>query len=168
MKELIKASREHEKQFRETYQLKPEFRGNPECESAFEYAATYKLNLFEIDYVGEIIEDKLKQLGVYAEELEKEEPLDLLNYYINQITEELDNFPDYQTNLGNDFRNDVVKVINNYTSKDLITPLVSYQLLCVLVSYVKKSMIENKADSLGIERNLYKQEMKFLFKGKWK
>ena len=115
-----------------------------------------------------MIEDKLKQLGVYAEELEKEEPLDLLNYYINQITEEIKNFSDNQTSLGNDFRNDVVKVINSYTSKDLITPIVSYQLLCILVSYVKKSMIENKANSLGIEKNLYKQEMKFLFKGKWK
>ena len=113
-----------------------------------------------------MIADELKQLGKYAEELEKEEPINLLNYYLNQITEELDNLPDYQTNLGNDFRNDIVKVIENYTSKDLITPMVSYQLFCTLVSNVKKSMIENKANSLGIEKNLYKQEMKFLFKGK--
>jgi len=115
-----------------------------------------------------MIGDELKQLGEYAEELEKEKPLDLLNNYFNQITEELENLPDYQSSLGNEFGNDVVKVLNDYTFKDLITPLASYQLLCVLVSFIKKSMIENKANSLGIEKNLYKQEMKFLFKGKWK
>ena len=58
MKELIKVSEEHEKEFRETFQLKPEFRRNPECEAAFEYAAEYKLNIFEINYVGAIIERK--------------------------------------------------------------------------------------------------------------
>lgn len=115
-----------------------------------------------------MIEDKLKQLGEYAEELEKEEPLDLLNNYINQITVELENLPDYQLNLGDEFEKDVIKVIDDYTLKDLLTPLISYYLLSVLVSFIKKSMIENKANSLGIERNLYKQEMKFLFKGKGK
>ncbi len=110
--------------------------------------------------------DEIKQLGEYAEELEKEEPLDLLNNYINQITVELENLPDYQLNLGDEFEKDVIKVIDDYTLKDLLTPLISYYLLSVLVSFIKKSMIENKANSLGIERNLYKQEMKFLFKGK--
>lgn len=115
-----------------------------------------------------MIEDKLKELGKYAEDLEKEDPLDLLNYYFNKITGELENIADYQQKLGNDLGNDVAKVIKNYTSKDLLPPLVSYNLLSVLVSFIKKSMIEEKANSLGIERNLYKQEMKFLFKGKWK
>ena len=62
-----------------------------------------------------MIEDKLKQLGEYAEELEKEEPLDFLYNYINQITGELENLNDYQTNLGNEFEKDVVKVIDDYT-----------------------------------------------------
>ena len=112
--------------------------------------------------------DEIKQLGEYAEELEKEEPLDLLNNYISQITEELDNLPDYQLNLGDEFGNKVVKVVNEFTVKDLSNPVVTYQLLSVLVSFIKKSMIENKAISLGVNRNLYKKEMKFLFKGTWK
>ena len=115
-----------------------------------------------------MIADKLKELGEYAEELEKEEPLDLLYNYINQITRELENLPEYQSSLGNEFGNDVIKVVNRYTSKDLSTSLISYHLLSVLVSFVKKSMIENKAISLGINRNLYKREMNLLFKGKWK
>ena len=115
-----------------------------------------------------MIADKLKELGEYAEELEKEEPLDLLYNYINQVTRELENLTEYQSSLGNEFGNDVIKVVNGYTSKDLLASLVSYHLLGVLVSFVKKSMIEDKANSLGINRNLYKREMNFLFKGKWK
>ena len=115
-----------------------------------------------------MIKDELKKLGEYAEELEKEEPFDLLNNYICQITEELENLPDYQLNLGNEFSNKVVNVVNDYTNKDLTNSVVSYQLLSVLVSFIKKSMIEDKAISFGINRNLYKKEMKFLFKGTWK
>ena len=115
-----------------------------------------------------MISDKLNELGEFAEDLEKEDPLDLLNYYFNKITGDLDKTADYQQKLGNELGNDVVKVIKNYTSKDLLPHLASYNLLSVLVSFIKKSMIEEKANSLGIERNLYKQEMKFLFKGKWK
>jgi hypothetical protein len=115
-----------------------------------------------------MIDDELKQLGKFAENLEKEEPLDLLTAYISQITEEIENIPEYQKKLSNDFGDDIIKIVNDYTFKDLVTPLISYQLLFVLVSYVKKMMIEKKANSLGIEKRLYKKEMKFLFKGKWK
>ena len=36
-----------------------------------------------------MVKNELKQLGEYAEELDREDPLDLLYSYINQITEEL-------------------------------------------------------------------------------
>ena len=55
-KELIPASKEHEEIFRETWHLRPEFRGDPECEAAFEYAATTKLDMDEMNFVGAIIE----------------------------------------------------------------------------------------------------------------
>jgi len=112
--------------------------------------------------------DEIKKLGEYAEELEKEEPFDLIYNYIYKILEELENLPDYQLNLGNEFRSTVVNIVNDYTIKDLNSSAVSYQLLTVLVSIIKKSMIEEKAISLGINKNLYKKEMKFLFKGTWK
>lgn len=56
MREIIPASPEHEKEFRATYQLKPEYRDNPECELAFEHAAKFRLYPDELDYVGAIIE----------------------------------------------------------------------------------------------------------------
>ena len=115
-----------------------------------------------------MIKDELKQLGEYADELDKEEPFDLLYNYICEITKEIENLPDFQINLGNEFSNKVASVVNDYNNRDLTNSLVSYQLLSVLVSFIKKSMIEDKAISLGINRNLYKKEMKFLFKGTWK
>lgn len=44
---------EYEKQFRKTFRLKKEFRDNPECQLAFEYAAqSNKLSISEINYIG--------------------------------------------------------------------------------------------------------------------
>jgi hypothetical protein len=115
-----------------------------------------------------MIKDELKKLGKYAEELEKEEPFELIYNYIYKIFEEIENLPDYQLNLGNEFGEKVINIVNDYTIKDLNSSVVSYQLLTILVSIIKKSMIEDKAVSLGINKNLYKKEMKFLFKGTWK
>jgi len=115
-----------------------------------------------------MIKDELKKLGEYAEELQKEEPFDLLYNYTNKITEELENLPEYQSKLGKDFSKKIINIVNDYSNKDLNPSELSYQLLSVLVSYIKKSMIEEKAISLGINSNLYKKEMKFLFKGTWK
>lgn len=112
-----------------------------------------------------MIKDELKKLGEYAEELEKEEPFDLLYNYICRITGELDSFPDYQLNIGNEFADKVKNIVDVYRSKDLSSSVVSYQLITVLINFIKTSMIEDKAISLGINKNLYKKEMKFLFKG---
>jgi len=115
-----------------------------------------------------MIKNELKKLGEYAEELEKEEPFDLLYNYICKIIEELENLLQYQSNLGNEFSKKVINIVNEYTNKDINSSELSYQLLNVLVSFIKKSMIEEKAISLGINTTLYKKEMKFLFKGTWK
>ena len=115
-----------------------------------------------------MIKDELKKLGEFAEELEKEEPFDLLYNYIYQNTEELDGLSDHQLNLANEFGDKVANIVNDYANKDIISLVVSYQLLNVLVGFIKKSLIEEKAVSLGINKNLYKKEMKFLFKGKLK
>lgn len=58
VREVIPASKEHEKNFREHYQLKPEFECDPECRAAFEYAATTKVYPDEMGYIAAIIEEK--------------------------------------------------------------------------------------------------------------
>ncbi len=55
-REIIPASKEHEESFRREYQLRPESRGNPEHEVAYEYAATHKLYSDELDFIGAIVE----------------------------------------------------------------------------------------------------------------
>ena len=112
-----------------------------------------------------MIKDELKQLGEYAEELEKEEPFELLYNYINKNLQELDNISEYQLNLGDEFGDKIINIVDEYTKKDITSSVVSYQLLTVLINFIKKTMIEDKAISLGINKNLYKKEMKFLFKG---
>jgi hypothetical protein len=113
-----------------------------------------------------MIDDRLKELGEFAEDLEKEDPLDILNYHFNKITEEIDNIPEFQKKMGENFGNVLVENIEKYTTEEIAPTLISFHLMDILVRYIKKTMIEEKASSLGIEKKLYKKEMKFLFKGK--
>ena len=115
-----------------------------------------------------MIADKLKELGDYAEELEKEKTGELLEKYMKQIEGELKSLQEEQLILGNKFENDVIRTINDYNKKGTLNSVISYHLLNVLVNYVKLSLVENKANLFGIDRKLYKQEMNLLFKGKWK
>ncbi len=115
-----------------------------------------------------MIADKLKELGDYAEELEKEKTSELLEKYMKQIEGELKNLPEEQLILGNKFENEVIRTINDYNKKGTLNSVISYHLLNILVNYIKLSLVENKANLFGINRKLYKQEMNFLFKGKWK
>jgi hypothetical protein len=55
-RELIPAGEEHQREFPLQFQLKPEFRDNPECQMAFEHATKYKLYPDEIDYIGQVCE----------------------------------------------------------------------------------------------------------------
>jgi hypothetical protein len=57
-KKIVPASKEHEKNFRKTFRLKAEFQNNPECIAAFEYAATTKLYIDEMNYIGAVTERK--------------------------------------------------------------------------------------------------------------
>jgi hypothetical protein len=115
-----------------------------------------------------MIDKKLEKLGIYAENLENEEPVELLVRYFNQNEDELKTPQDTQLEFGKDFGNKVVQVINNYKDKGLPDTMISCHLFSIFVSFIKKSMIEQKANLLEIDRTLYKQEMRLLFKGKWK
>ena len=115
-----------------------------------------------------MIADKLKELGDYAEELEKEKIGELLENYMKQIEGELRYLSEEQLILGNKFGDDIIRTINDYIKNGTLNSVISYHLLNILVSFVKLSLVENKANLYGIDRRLYKQEMNFLFKGKWK
>jgi len=56
--------------------------------------------------------------------------------------------------IGNWFGHEVIRSIDEHKKKGIVPNLVSYHLLSILVSYIKKTMVENKANTLGIEKNL--------------
>jgi len=115
-----------------------------------------------------MIADKLKELGYYAEKLEKEKTGELLENYMKQIEGEIRCLPEEQLILGNNFENIIIRTINDNIKKGTLNSVISYHLCKVLVSFVKLSLVEYKANVFGIDRKLYKQQMNFLFKGKWK
>ena len=97
-----------------------------------------------------MIEKKLDELGKYAKEIKNEEPVKLIEKYFNQK------------------ENDIVKIINNYKEEGLPDKMISSHLFVIFISFIKKSMIGLKASELDIDASLYKNEMRFLFKGRWK
>lgn len=113
-----------------------------------------------------MIDEKLKELGEYAEKIQKKEPMELLDEYLKNIESEIENSPQKSINLGNDFGEELVEIINKYNKKGISDAQISYHMLSLLVSYIKKSLIEEKAAILNIDKSLYKKRMHFLFKGK--
>jgi hypothetical protein len=113
-----------------------------------------------------MIEKNLDELGKYAEEIKNEEPLKLIEKYFSE--NEFNNLNNIQLEIEKDFQNDIVKVINNYKDEGIPDKMISSYLFDVLIIFIKKSLIEQKANELDIDSNLYKNEMRFLFKGKWK
>lgn len=114
-----------------------------------------------------MIDDKLKKLGDYIEELEKEKPSVLIEDFLKQIENEINNLSVEQLELGNQFGNNIIITINEYIDKNILKNIIGYHLLSILVSFIQKSLVEDKANLLGIDKNLYKKDMNLLFKGKY-
>jgi hypothetical protein len=115
-----------------------------------------------------MIDKKLDELGIYSEKIEKTHPIKLIDDFINKIEKEISSLTEEDLLIGNCFGNTIIKTIEEYKKKGIIDSLISYHLLSVLVSYIKKTLIISKANMLGIEKNLFKQEMRLLFKGTYK
>ena len=115
-----------------------------------------------------MINKKLDELGRYIERIQRKDPFDLLKTYINQVNEELKNTDNVQSEIELDFENEIIQVIDNFREKGLSNSIISYHLYSGLVNFIKNSIMEKKASELEIDRTLYKQEMRLLFKGKWK
>ena len=113
-----------------------------------------------------MIDKNLEILGKYAEEIENTEPIKLIKKYFKQ--NELSNSIVSQSEFEKNFENDIVKIINNYKEEGLPDKMISSHLFVIFISFIKKSMIGLKASELDIDASLYKNEMRFLFKGRWK
>ena len=115
-----------------------------------------------------MINKKLDILGKYAEKIENEEPLKLLVDYFNQKENEIKKSTIEHPVLEKEFIDNIEQVVNKYEKKGLTDIIILSHIFNIFIRTIKKSMIENKAGDLGINKTLYKQEMRILFKGKWK
>ena len=114
-----------------------------------------------------MIDKKLDELGNYSEELEKIDPIELIEDFLKGLEKEVSSLTEEELMIGNWFGHAVIRTIDEYNKKAIVNNLISYHLLSILVSYIKKTLVETKANTLGIEKNLFKQDMSLLFKGKY-
>ena len=112
-----------------------------------------------------MIDSKLKELGEYIDKIDTIEPIVLIETYLKHVEKDLKNIPVEQLEIRDKFSNDIVELVREYSKKGNPSIIIS-ELFNVLFSFSRKSMIETRADLLGIDRKMYKSEMNLLFKGK--
>jgi uncharacterized protein (UPF0305 family) len=115
-----------------------------------------------------MIDRKLETLGKYAEKIENEEPLRLLIDYFNQKENEIKKSSSEYPNIEKEFIDNIENIVNKYKNKGLTDVIILSHIFNIFIRTIKGSMIEYKANELGINKTLYKKEMRILFKGKWK
>jgi len=110
-----------------------------------------------------MLKDNLNELGEYIEKINSSKPVDLLETRLEEI-EKI--YSPSKINVSNEFNKDLLNLIKFYNQKGVSNSEVIYQLYFFLIDYTRRSLIEEKADMLGIDKKLYKNEMGLLFKGK--
>jgi len=113
-----------------------------------------------------MIGEKLRELGEYIEKIDEIKPIELLGTNMKKIEEELEELPAEQLELGSEFNKDIFRVMTEYSKKDISNSVIICELYNLLIGFSRKSMIETRAELLGIDRKMYKDEMNLLFKGK--
>ena len=113
-----------------------------------------------------MIMDKLRKLGEYIEKIDRIKPIELLESNMKKIEKDLRFCSKEQLELVDEFKKDIFKVMNEYSKRGISNPLVLCELYNLLISYSRKSMIEEQANLLDIDRRMYKDEVNLLFKGK--
>jgi len=113
-----------------------------------------------------MIKNKLNELSKYIEEINRLKPIELLEINMKKIEKELQDLPREQIDLGDELSKYILNQLNEYKKKDLVNSVIIYGLYNALISLSRKSVIEAQAELLGIDRKMYKEEMRLLFKGK--
>jgi hypothetical protein len=113
-----------------------------------------------------MIEKKIRILEAFIEQIDKEKPILLIDKFIDRIEEHLKYLTEEQIILGNKFKERLKKDFNEFIKYDDSRTILIFTMLNVLLDHIKILFVEDKANSLGVDRNLYKNEMGFLFKGK--
>ena len=112
-----------------------------------------------------MIDSKLRDLGEYIEKIDTIEPIELIDTYMKHVEKDLKDITREQLEIRDKFSNDLVELVREYSRKGIHSIIIN-ELINVLFSFCRKSIIESRADLLGIDRKMYKSEMNLLFKGK--
>jgi len=113
-----------------------------------------------------MIGEKLRELREYIEKIDEIKPIELLETNMKKIEKELEELPPEQSDLGIEFNKDIFRVMTEYSKKSISNSVIICELYNFLIGFSRKLMIETRAESLGIDRKMYKDEMNLLFKGK--
>jgi hypothetical protein len=113
-----------------------------------------------------MIGEKLRELGEYIEKIDEIKPIELLETNMKKIEKELEELPAEQLELGSEFNKNIFRVMAEHSKKDISNSVIICELYNLLIGFSRKSMIETRAELLGIDRKMYKDEMSLLFKGK--
>ena len=113
-----------------------------------------------------MIKDKLTELGKYIENIDRLKSIELLETNMKKIEKDLKEFPREQFELGDKFSKDISMVMNDYKKKGVFNSMIICELHNILIRFIRKSLVEEQAGLLGIDRKMYKEEMRLLFKGK--
>jgi hypothetical protein len=113
-----------------------------------------------------MIGEKLRELGEYIDRIDEIKSIELLDANIKKIEKGLEELPGEQLELGSKFNKDIFRVVTEYSKKSISNYVIIYELYNLLIGFSRRSMIETRAESLGIDRKMYKDEMNLLFKGK--
>ena len=113
-----------------------------------------------------MIREKLEKLGEYIDKIDGIKPIELLENYMREIEQYLKIIPSDQLEIGDEFNKYIYKIIKEYIKNGTSKYVIICQLYNILIKLIRKDMIETQAESLGIDRKMFKDEMNLLFKGK--
>lgn len=113
-----------------------------------------------------MINDKLKELGDCVDDIYKLKPMELLEVNIIKIEEDLKNLPKEQVDLAYNFSKDISNLVKDTKKKGTCNPVIIYELYNILIDFLRMSIIEEKAEQIGIDKKMHKEDMRLLFKGK--
>ncbi len=108
-----------------------------------------------------MIDDQLKELVEYIEEIERKDPLE----FLVEGTRKLLSVDYSDEGERGELQRELTAIIEKYDG--VLTPsVIIREILTVYLNFLRRKTVEAKAISLGIKPTLYKKEMDFLFKGK--
>jgi len=114
-----------------------------------------------------MIEKQLQQLSKYITSIEQQKPLDFFCKQIQLIEQKTDNLS-FSSKDIKPIHSEFNSLIKSYEKQGISIETLILTLYEQLLSLTKKQAIHSYAYELGIEPTLYKNKMRFLFKGKTK